>query len=67
MEYRQLGRTGTRVSTLCLGAMNFNDGNTDEGVATIKIACVNPSETSFAEDRMLSGEVCSSSCPPLHS
>ena len=23
MEYRQLGRTGTRVSKLCLGTMNF--------------------------------------------
>ncbi len=38
MEYRQLGRTGTRVSTLCLGAMNFNDANADEGVATIDAA-----------------------------
>ena len=32
MEYRQLGRTGTRVSQLCLGSMNF--GNvTDEPTA----------------------------------
>jgi len=29
MEYRQLGRTGTRVSELCLGTMNFG-GRTDE-------------------------------------
>lgn len=26
MEYRNLGRTGARVSALCLGAMNFGDG-----------------------------------------
>ncbi len=29
MQYRQLGRTGTRVSELCLGTMNFG-GSTDE-------------------------------------
>lgn len=29
MEYRQLGRSGVRVSKLCLGAMNFG-GRTDE-------------------------------------
>ena len=29
MEYRQLGRSGVRVSCLCLGAMNFG-GRTDE-------------------------------------
>jgi len=28
MEYRLLGRTGVRVSPLCLGAMNFG-GATD--------------------------------------
>jgi len=32
MEYRQLGRTGTRVSQLCLGTMNFG-GRTDEATA----------------------------------
>ena len=32
MEYRQLGRTGTRVSQLCLGTMNFG-GVTDEPTA----------------------------------
>lgn len=32
MEYRQLGRTGTRVSQLCLGTMNFG-ARTDEGEA----------------------------------
>jgi len=29
MEYRLLGRTGVRVSPLCLGTMNFGDA-TDE-------------------------------------
>ena len=29
MEYRQLGRSGVRVSKLCLGAMSFG-GATDE-------------------------------------
>ena len=32
MEYRQLGRAGTRVSQLCLGTMNFGKV-TDEGTA----------------------------------
>jgi len=32
MEYRQLGRTGTRVSKLCLGTMNFG-GQTDEATS----------------------------------
>ncbi len=32
MEYRQLGRTGVRVSKLCLGTMNFA-GRTDEAEA----------------------------------
>jgi len=32
VDYRLLGRTGVRVSPLCLGAMNFGDG-TDEAVA----------------------------------
>jgi aryl-alcohol dehydrogenase-like predicted oxidoreductase len=30
MQYRSLGRTGTRVSELCLGCMMFG-GRTDEG------------------------------------
>ena len=29
MEYRSLGRTGTKVSTLCLGCLMFG-GRTDE-------------------------------------
>ena len=33
MEYRLLGRTGVRVSPLCLGALNFGAG-TDEAEAT---------------------------------
>src|SRR5579884_641299 len=39
MDYRQLGRTGVRVSPLCLGAMNFG-GVTDEteSIATIHAA-----------------------------
>ncbi|HUS80582.1 MAG TPA: aldo/keto reductase [Armatimonadota bacterium] len=32
MKYRQLGRTGTRVSELCLGTMNFG-GRTDEATS----------------------------------
>ncbi len=32
MQYRQLGRSGTRVSELCLGTMNFG-GRTDEPTA----------------------------------
>lgn len=38
MEIRQLGGTGVRVSTLCLGAMNFREENADEGIATIRAA-----------------------------
>lgn len=38
MDYRQLGRTGIRVSPICLGAMNWNDANTEEGVASIHAA-----------------------------
>lgn len=38
MQYRQLGGTGTRVSTLCLGMMNFNLSNEDEGIATLHAA-----------------------------
>src|SRR6185437_11248257 len=30
MEYRVLGRTGVRVSTLCLGAMMFGSWGADE-------------------------------------
>lgn len=36
MEYRRLGRTGTRVSTFCLGAMTFgepNEGSFMHGIA----------------------------------
>ena len=32
MEYRNLGRSGLRVSPLCLGTMNFG-GPTDEATA----------------------------------
>src|SRR5207302_8446944 len=40
MRYRELGRTGVRVSPLCLGAMNFGGDLTDddEAVATISAA-----------------------------
>src|SRR5438876_7691318 len=40
MRYRELGRTGLRVSPLCLGAMNFGGDLTDddEAVATISAA-----------------------------
>lgn len=38
MQYRQLGKTGTRVSGLCLGMMNFNLSNLEEGVATVRAA-----------------------------
>lgn len=38
MEYRQLGGTGVRVSPICLGAMNWNQSNIDEGVASIHAA-----------------------------
>src|SRR5437016_2276620 len=33
MEYRQLGRTGTRVAPLCVGCMNFGDLGTDKDEA----------------------------------
>src|SRR3954454_11179082 len=33
MEYRRMGRTGLKVSELCLGTMTFGHG-TDEGEAT---------------------------------
>jgi aryl-alcohol dehydrogenase-like predicted oxidoreductase len=36
MEYRNLGRTGVKVSPLCLGAMNFGMASTEEeGIAII--------------------------------
>src|SRR5579884_1711372 len=35
MEYRSLGRTGVRVSALCLGAMNFGDGADERETARI--------------------------------
>lgn len=38
MRYRNLGTTGVKVSTLCLGAMNFNHANRDDGVAIIRKA-----------------------------
>jgi aryl-alcohol dehydrogenase-like predicted oxidoreductase len=38
MRYRTLGTTGVKVSTLCLGAMNFARGNEDEGIAVIRKA-----------------------------
>lgn len=41
MEYRTLGRTGTSVSTLCLGAMTFGEPNEDSfmhGVAATETA-----------------------------
>jgi aryl-alcohol dehydrogenase-like predicted oxidoreductase len=37
MEYRQLGRTGVRVSNLCLGAMMFGDWGTKDHDESIKI------------------------------
>ena len=38
MRYRSLGSTGVKVSTLCLGAMNFANDNHDDGVAVIRRA-----------------------------
>lgn len=38
MRYRNLGTTGVKVSTLCLGAMNFARYNSDDGVAIIRKA-----------------------------
>lgn len=38
MRYRTLGTTGVKVSTLCLGAMNFARGNAEEGVVVIRRA-----------------------------
>ncbi len=35
MEYRQLGRTGTRVSQLCLGTMNFGDATEQASASRI--------------------------------
>lgn len=35
MEYRSLGRTGVKVSSLCLGCMNFGWGT--EEAASIQI------------------------------
>jgi aryl-alcohol dehydrogenase-like predicted oxidoreductase len=34
MDYRLLGRTGLRVSPLCLGTMNFGMGKVGGGVQT---------------------------------
>ena len=36
MEYRQLGRSGMRVSTLCLGTMNFG-ASSDESTSTLMV------------------------------
>lgn len=44
MEYRTLGRSGVKVSTLCLGAMTF--GEADEKSFMHKVSC--DEETSFA-------------------
>ena len=35
MEYRQLGRTGVKVSPLCLGTMNFGGRTGESEAATI--------------------------------
>jgi hypothetical protein len=32
MQYRSLGRTGCKVSPLCLGTMLFGDGYTRHGI-----------------------------------
>ncbi len=37
MEYRNLGRTGVKVSPLCLGAMNFGKANATDEKESIKI------------------------------
>ena len=44
MEYRTLGRSGVKVSTLCLGAMTF--GEADEKSFMHKVSC--DEETAFA-------------------
>ena len=44
MEYRNLGRSGLKVSTLCLGTMTFGEAN--EGSFMHGVGCTN--ETSFA-------------------
>jgi aryl-alcohol dehydrogenase-like predicted oxidoreductase len=44
MEYRNLGRSGLKVSTLCLGTMTF--GEADEGSFMHKVGC--DEATSFA-------------------
>ena len=44
MEYRKLGPSGLRVSTLCLGTMTF--GEADEGSFMHKVGC--DEQTSFA-------------------
>ena len=39
MEYRELGRTGVKVSRLCLGTMTFGEQNTEaEGHAQMDYA-----------------------------
>jgi aryl-alcohol dehydrogenase-like predicted oxidoreductase len=44
MEYRKLGPSGLKVSTLCLGTMTF--GEADEGSFMHKVGC--DEQTSFA-------------------
>ncbi len=44
MEYRKLGQSGLKVSTLCLGTMTF--GEADEGSFMHKVGC--DEQTSFA-------------------
>lgn len=39
MEYRWLGRTGIRVSTLCFGTMSFGDAADEEGSAAMYRRC----------------------------
>jgi aryl-alcohol dehydrogenase-like predicted oxidoreductase len=57
MEYRQLGRSGLKVSGLCLGAMTFGD-RTDEAQAKRIVAAAQDVGCNFIDtaDQYAKGE-----------
>jgi hypothetical protein len=68
MEYRELGRTGIRVSALCLGAMTWGEQNAEaEGHAqmdmTVDRGIILASRSQMGWPRKAGGETSSQSLP----
>ena len=58
MDYRALGRTGVKVSRLCLGTMTFGEQNSEaEGHAQLDYALGQPQDFSDFTRLQLCGEV----------